>query len=172
MGSEWERKGLVPAIQALASSADWTLVVAGGGEQARYQELADSLQVGHAIRWLGVTHDVQLVYELADAFLLPSSYEAFSIATLEAAACGLPMLVTPVNGARELIEDGRNGFLITPDAQEIATRLNMLAADPALRTRLGEAARSSSLGFGRERMVDRHEDLYRRLADSVSARRG
>jgi glycosyltransferase involved in cell wall biosynthesis len=167
VGSEWERKGLVPAIHALALSPDWVLVVAGSGEQARYQELADSLQVGDAIRWLGVTHDVQLVYEMADAFLLPSRYEAFSIATLEAAASGLPMLVTPVNGARELIEDGRNGFLITRDAEEIARRLGQLAADPALRTRLGAAARQSSLAFGRERMVDRHEDLYARLAENA-----
>ena len=55
------------------------------------------------------------MYELADAFVLPSSYETFSLVTFEAAASGLPILATPVNGVRELIEDGRNGFLIAPD---------------------------------------------------------
>ncbi len=54
----------------------------------------------------------QLVYELADAFVLPSSYETFSLVTFEAAASALPVLATPVNGVRELIEDGHNGFLI------------------------------------------------------------
>ena len=58
--------------------------------------------------------------------LLPAQCSILlTLSLLQAAACGLPMLVTPVNGARELIEDGRNGFLITPDAQEIATRLNL-----------------------------------------------
>jgi glycosyltransferase involved in cell wall biosynthesis len=165
VGSEWERKGLEPAIRALALSPEWTLVVAGAGERARYQELADALNVGGAVRWLGVTPDVQLVYQLADAFLMPSKYEAFSIATLEAAASGLPMLVTPVNGARELIEDGHNGFLVTREPDQVAERLKQLGADPALRMRLGAAARQSALEFGRERMVDSHQELFLRLAD-------
>ncbi len=71
------------------------LVVAGGGDETRYQELADALGVGDRLRWLGVTADVQLVYQLADAFVLPSSYETFSLVTFEAAASGLPMLATP-----------------------------------------------------------------------------
>jgi UDP-glucose:(heptosyl)LPS alpha-1,3-glucosyltransferase len=163
VGSEWERKGLEPAIRALSLAPDWTLVIAGGGEQARYRRLAESVGVGESIRWLGVTRDVQLLYQLADAFLLPSSYEAFSIATLEAAASGLPMLVTPVNGARELIEDGQNGFLIGREQDEIAERLNHLAADSALRERLGRAARESALKFGAGRMVEQYRALYQRL---------
>ena len=167
VGSEWERKGLESAIRALSLAPDWTLVIAGGGEQARYRRLAESVGVGESVRWLGVTRDVQLLYQLADAFLLPSSYEAFSIATLEAAASGLPMLVTPVNGARELIEDGQNGFLIGREPEEIAERLNHLAADPALRERLGKAARESALKFGAGRMVEQYGALYQRLAPIV-----
>jgi glycosyltransferase involved in cell wall biosynthesis len=164
VGSEWERKGLEPAIRALALTSAWTLAVAGAGDQARYQALADTLGVGERVRWLGVTPDVQLVYQLADAFVLPSSYETFSLVTFEAAACGLPILAAPVNGVRELIEDGRNGFLITREPREIAERLDELAADPELRSRLGRAARASALAFSWERMVDAHSELYGRLA--------
>lgn len=164
VGSEWERKGLEPAIRALALASGWTLVVAGAGEEPRYRELAESLGVGDAIRWLGVTSDVELVYGLADAFLLPSSYETFSLVTFEAAASGLPILATPVSGVRELIEDAENGFLITRDPQTIAARLDQLAEAPALRARLGRAARESALGFGWQAMVTRHHDLYERIA--------
>ncbi len=59
------------------------------------------------MHWLGVVRDIQVVYELADAFVLPSSYETFSLVTFEAAASGLPILATPVNGVRELIATGR-----------------------------------------------------------------
>lgn len=165
VGSEWERKGLGPLIQALASSPDWDLVVAGGGDERRYRQMADAAGAGEAVHWLGVTRDVGLVYELADAFVLPSSYETFSLVTFEAAASGLPVLATPVNGVRELIEHGRNGFLISAQPSVIAERLSQLGADPALRARLGRAARQSALEFGSERMVLAHHELYLRLAD-------
>jgi glycosyltransferase involved in cell wall biosynthesis len=164
VGSEWERKGLGALIGALAQAPGWLAVVAGAGEEQRYRELAESLGVGDAVRWLGATGDVQLVYEMADAFVLPSSYETFSLVTFEAAASGLPLLATPVNGVRELIEEGQNGFLISADPAVIAERLRRLGADPALRSRLGEAARLAALGFGRERMVKAHDALYARLA--------
>ena len=113
---------------------------------------------------LGVTHDVQLVYQLADAFLLPTAYESFSLVTFEAAASGLPVLVTPVSGVRELIEDGRNGFLISREPELIAARLRALAGDGELRERLGRTARESALAYSSSRMVERHAELYERLA--------
>jgi len=169
VASEWERKGLAPLIRALALAPGWSLVVAGEGDEARYRELADAVGVGEAVRWLGVTRDVPLVYELADAFVLPTSYETFSLVTFEAAASGLAILATPVNGVRELIEDGRNGLLITADPEVIAERLRRLAADPELRSRLGRAARKAALAFDRERMVAEHEALYLRLAGGSGA---
>ena len=164
VGSEWKRKGLRPAIEALALTSDWDLVVAGGGDEAHYQELADAIGVGDRVHWLGVVRDVQIVYELADAFVLPSSYETFSLVTFEAAASGLAVLATPVSGVRELIKDGQNGFLISQEPGMIAGRLGQLAADPALRTRLGRAARQSALEFSWQKMVTKHHELYSRLA--------
>lgn len=164
VGSEWGRKGLEQVIRAVALTRDWYLVVAGGGDRPHYEALAESLGVGERIRWLDVVHDVPLVYALADAFVMASSYETFSLVTFEAAASGLPVLATPVNGVRELIQDGENGFLISAEPELIAERLERLGADPALRSRLGRAARESSLAFGRERMIAEHRSLYEQLA--------
>jgi UDP-glucose:(heptosyl)LPS alpha-1,3-glucosyltransferase len=170
VGSEWERKGLGPLIEALALAPGWTLVVAGGGDRERYEQLADSIGVGHAVRWLGVTRDVQIVYQLADAHVFPSRYEAFPLVALEAAASGLPILATPVSGVRELIEDGESGFLISQEPAVIAERLRDLAADRTLRARLGHAARCSALEFSWERMVAKHDALYSQLADHAQQR--
>jgi UDP-glucose:(heptosyl)LPS alpha-1,3-glucosyltransferase len=164
VGSEWERKGLEPLIRASAAAGGWDVVVAGDGDQARYQALADSLGVGGRVHWLGMTEDVQLVYELADAFVLPTSYETFSLVTFEAAASGLPILATPVSGVRELIEDGVNGFLISRAPELIALRLGELAADPQLRERLGRQARESAQRFSWATMVAGYEDVYAALA--------
>jgi UDP-glucose:(heptosyl)LPS alpha-1,3-glucosyltransferase len=164
VGSEWERKGLDLLIEALARAPGWLVVVAGEGDRRSYEQRADSLGVGAAVRWLGSTSDVQLAYALADAFVLPSSYETFSLATFEAAASGLPILATAVSGVRELIRDGENGFIITREAEVIASRLRQLAGDRDLRRKLGEAARDSVARFSWEATVSGHDELYARLA--------
>jgi glycosyltransferase involved in cell wall biosynthesis len=160
VGSEWQRKGLEPAIRALALAEDWLLLVVGGGDRARYEALAEQLGVTDAIRWIGVSRDVAPLYQLADVFVFPTSYEAFPLVALEAAASGLPILATPVNGVRELVSDGVNGFLIAADPGDIAARLRMLADDPALLERLGRAAREAALEYSWEKMVERHHRLY------------
>ena len=81
----------------------------------------------------------------------------------------LPVLATPVNGVRELIEDSANGYLITREPEMIAERLRRLGADPAERTRLGTAARASALAFGWDEMVARHEALYASIVSLTPA---
>ena len=166
VGSEWERKGLRPVLEALAFAPAWSLVVVGRGDERRYRELADSLGVAGAVSWLGVSEDVGLIYALADVFVLPTSYETFSLVTFEAAASGLPILATAVNGVSELVQEGENGFVIDQEPRGIAERLGRLADDPELRERLGSAARRSALRFGRETMIAKHHELYQRLAAS------
>jgi glycosyltransferase involved in cell wall biosynthesis len=174
VGSEWGRKGLEPAIRAIAAAPEWDLAVAGDGDRERYQRIADSLGVGRALHWLGVLDRVEAAYALADAFVLPSSYETFSLVTFEAAASGLPLLATPVNGVRELLRDGENGFTIDRDPELIAARLRALGADASLRERLGARARESALAFSWEAMVRKHHELYEELAPRArsSARAG
>ncbi len=164
VGAEWARKGLQPLLGALAQAPAWDLLVAGSGDEQRYRQLAGGLGVAERVRFLGVSSDVALLYQTADAFVLPTSYETFSLVTFEAAASGLPVLATPANGIRELVRDGVNGFSIEPRAEAIAARLNRLAEDPELRARLGAAARAAALDFGTERMVQRYHDLYVEVA--------
>jgi glycosyltransferase involved in cell wall biosynthesis len=164
VGSEWGRKGLEPAIRALALADRWDLLVVGNGDRERYERIAQELGVSGAVHWLGVSRDVAPIYQLADVFVFPTSYEAFPLVALEAAASGLPILATPVNGIRELVTDGVNGFLIGRDAEQIARRLRELGDDPALRERLGAAARSASLDYSWAKMVERHDALYAKLA--------
>jgi UDP-glucose:(heptosyl)LPS alpha-1,3-glucosyltransferase len=170
VGSEWQRKGLEPVIQALARASGWDLLVVGNGDQVRYRAVADEAGVGDAVHWLGVSRDTAPLYQLADAFVFPTSYEAFPLVALEAAASGLPILATPVNGVRELVNDGANGFLISRDPSDIARRLQQLADDPGLRERLGSAARRSALEYSWEKMVARHHELYASLSREPGVR--
>jgi UDP-glucose:(heptosyl)LPS alpha-1,3-glucosyltransferase len=169
VGSEWGRKGLEPAIRALAQADRWDLLVVGNGDRERYEQLARALGVETSVHWLGVSRDVAPIYQLADAFVFPTSYEAFPLVALEAAASGLPILATPVNGIRELVSDSVNGFLISRDPADIARRLRQLADDPELRRRLGGAARAAAMDYSWAKMVDRHHALYESLRDRQPA---
>ena len=163
VGSEWERKGLPQVLEALALAPEWSLIVAGEGEESRYRALAARLGVADAVSWIGVSGEIERVYDAADALVLASSYETFSLVTFEAAASGLAIVATPVNGVAELIEDGSNGLLTERDPRAIAARLSRLSADPELRSRLGRAARASAVAFGSERMIREHDELYASL---------
>jgi UDP-glucose:(heptosyl)LPS alpha-1,3-glucosyltransferase len=167
VGGDWERKGLRPALEALALAPGWHLAVAGRGQPGPFVELAERLGVRERLHWLGVRADVRPVYALADAFVLPSSYETFSLVTFEAAASGLPVIAGDVNGVRELSATGENGYLVEPAAEPIAGRLRELAADPELRSRLGAGAREAALAFGWARMVRAHHELFEALAAGV-----
>jgi glycosyltransferase involved in cell wall biosynthesis len=169
VGSEWEGKGLRFAIEALARAPDWQLLILGRGDQSRYEELARSVGAVDRVRFVTPTPDILPIYQAANAFLLPSAYESFSLATHEAAACGLPLLVTQVSGVEDLLEDGTNGWFIDQDAGDIALRLQALAADPSLRVSMGAAARVASTAYSWEEMARAYSELYERIATDRTA---
>ena len=106
VGSGWERKGLRYAVEAVDAARDerMRLLVAGKGNQAGF--------ASPLIRFLGVRSDLPALYGAADIFLLPTIYDPFSNASLEAIAAGLPVITTRANGCAEMIGDGRHGSVV------------------------------------------------------------
>jgi glycosyltransferase involved in cell wall biosynthesis len=98
-------------------------------------------------------------------FILPSLSEGFSNALLEAMSAGLAVVATDVGGARELITDGKDGFLVSPrDAPGLSRRIARLIAEPGLIGRLGRGARRKvAREFDVSRMCLQIQDLYRRV---------
>jgi glycosyltransferase involved in cell wall biosynthesis len=164
VGGEWERKGLRHAIEGVARNPRWRLVVVGEGERERFGEIAAQAGAGERVHFAGVDADPARFYAAADAFLLPTAYETFSLVTFEAAAAGLPLLVSRVSGVEDILEEGRNGWFIDRDAERIAGRLRALE-DEAVRREMGEAARADSAGFGWDVAIEGYDRLYRKLAE-------
>jgi glycosyltransferase involved in cell wall biosynthesis len=82
------------------------------------------------------------LYRQADVFVFPTQAEAFGIAALEAIACGVPVIATPVGGLPDIVRDGVNGFLVPPnDPTALATRLCLLGEQPDTRWQMAQAAR-------------------------------
>ncbi len=163
VGGDWRRKGLEHALRAVAATDGWRLVVVGKGDQAYAERLAASLGIWSRVTFAGSTDEPQREFAAADAFVLPSSYETFSLVTYEAAAAGLPLLVTRVSGPDALIQEGVNGHFLDGDPGRTAQHLGELA-DPARRERMGAAARRSASPYTWAAAVKAHLDLYDRLA--------
>ena len=117
-GSGWERKGLLFAIEAMAicKNRKLRLLVAGRGNARPYKTTRFPFWREDPIQFLGEVADLTPVYTAADIFILPTIYDPFSNACLEALACGLPVITTRSNGFSEIIGDGINGSIIDSPA--------------------------------------------------------
>ena len=163
VGGDWGRKGLTHAIESLVAAADWHLAVAGKGDDTAYRQLARNFGVVDRVHMLGVIRDTPTLYHAADAFVLPSAYETFSLVAYEAAASGLPLVATTVSGIEDVLIDGVTGFRVAPDGVDIARRLRELAAAPERAAAMGAAARERTARYAWGAMVARHKDLYGEL---------
>jgi glycosyltransferase involved in cell wall biosynthesis len=163
-GGEWARKGLEFAIGALAQipQPEVKLLILGHDAEApRFVEQARRLSVRDRIIFAGFRRDVADGLGASDVFLFPSRYEAFSLATIEAAACGLPIVATRINGTEDFINPGHNGFFIEHDSEQIARTLQPLLASPAVRRAMGETARRHvEQNYTWDRVADLTETAY------------
>jgi O-antigen/teichoic acid export membrane protein/glycosyltransferase involved in cell wall biosynthesis len=109
-------------------------------------------------------------FKHADIFVLPTYAEGMPVSVLEAMAAGLPVITTPVGGIPELIEDGVEGFLISPgDVQALEDRIALLVGDAKLRQRMGARARLKAQQFDESIMMERLGELLRQVAAQSSA---
>ena len=144
-----EQKGLDVLIRAMKKVAeqapDVKLVLVGDGVVLRRQleGLAADLGLSDRIEFHGKKSPEEVAELLhgCEAFVLPSRFETFGIAILEAMACGLAVVVSRAGGMPEIVQNGYNGLSVPPeDPTALADALIMLCNDPALRHRLGECA--------------------------------
>lgn len=164
VGGDWERKGVRHAIDALAAAPEWQLVVVGPGDIGRFSAAADAAGVRERVHFVGRQSDTAPFYSAADVFVFPTAYEAFPLSPMEAAAAGLPVIATRVNGIEDVLVDGATGFFVDRDAGEIAARLQQLSADRARMEAMGVAAQERIRQWDWERMIDSYLDVYERLA--------
>jgi len=118
------------------------------------------------VTWLGHREDIPEVLRQAAVFCLPTRYgEGIPRSLLEAAATGLALVVTDAPGCREVVRDGETGVLVRPgDHAALVAALERVLVDPALRARLGRAARVAvEREFAVEGVIRQTLDVYRQL---------
>jgi glycosyltransferase involved in cell wall biosynthesis len=163
-----ELKNHAAALHSIAAlSAEFPslrLVLIGDGPLRPYLgALANQLGIGNRVKFLGERDDARALLPALDAFVMPSLTEGHSIALLEAAAAGCPIVATRVGGTPEIIGHTENGLLVAAgDNTALAASLGALLRDRTLAMQLGNAARAWALrSVSVQAMTDAYDRVYR-----------
>jgi glycosyltransferase involved in cell wall biosynthesis len=161
----FERKGLPALLQAISKIGEHSLqlIVVGGNASglAPYRKQVESQGLGAQVRFVGNQRDVRPFLWAGDAFILPSSYETFSLVTFEAAAAGLPLLAARNSGIEEILRDGQNGFAIGTASSQIVIGLQaLLRLSPSERNLMGANAREAVRGYSENSFIDSWRAVY------------
>lgn len=151
LGRIGERKGTFDLIKAFArlSEGEKTksqLIMAGDGEVEVARDLVESLDIAEQTSFPGWidTEERDRLLDQGNVFVLPSYNEGLPLSMLEAMAWGLPVIVTPVGGIAEIINDGENGLLVEPsNVEQLSNAMKSLITNEDLRVSLGVKARKS-----------------------------
>ena len=151
---------------------DIQLVIAGhGGASEYYEALSRSLNLGQGVHFTGFipNEDLHILLNSIDVFTMPSDAELLSIASLEAMACGRPMLLADAVALPELVTPGVNGYLFKPgDADDAAHYMELLADQPERWKEMGKASHDRAQIHSLENTVQRYEELYKKTLGEAS----
>lgn len=154
VGSGWDRKGLRTAIDAVEKMKNATLLVAGRGPADAFRSAS--------VKFVGPTNDLAALFGAGDLFVLPTYYDPFSNACLEAMAAGLPVITTPANGFSEILDPGIHGAIVPEgDASTLAREMDKWR-DPQAR----DTARPSCLARAAEYSIERNAQETLRILET------
>ncbi len=173
VGSGFKRKGLATLMEALSilrqKRKEIHLIAAGRDKPDYYKKLAADYRISETVHFIGVQPDIENFYAASDIFALPTLYDPFSNATLEAMASGQPVITTKNNGASELISNGQEGYILNKlfDAGELAARIEQTLGNIEA---MGRAARIKAEGFSIEQAADQFLNVIQKAADRSTGR--
>jgi UDP-glucose:(heptosyl)LPS alpha-1,3-glucosyltransferase len=162
-GTGWERKGLRFALEAMRACEDprLKLFVAGRGNSLRYRQAN--------VQFLGEVPDLRPLYSGADIFVLPTIYDPFSNACLEAMASGLPVITSRANGFSEVMEDRIHGSIVDrPDETDDLRNAIQAWSDPTRRQVARPSILKRAANFDISRNVERTLEILLQSAASAS----
>jgi len=155
-------KGIAGVVGKEDRNLGMKLLVVGRGNPKRFMALARNLGIFDRVIFAGVTDEVEKYYLASDIFAMPSKFDTFGLAVLEAMAAGLPVIITRRVGAKDLIDDGVNGFVLPNDASssDMAHVLSRLMQHQA-RLEMGKKNRQVASEYSWERAASQVAEIYR-----------
>ncbi len=148
------------------------VLVGDGPERSRIEALCSELGLGDAVRLTGSVDDVRPHLRATRVVALTSEREGLPNAILEAMAMGRLVVATEVGGIPELVRHGREGFLVSPNPEDVAAGLLRAVEPDPVSEEIARAARARAESFAWPAVVRRTEELYRRVVAGERLPRG
>jgi glycosyltransferase involved in cell wall biosynthesis len=170
--SEEKRNDVLLDAAAKMQGNGYIALVGTGPAEAELRVQAERLNLGNRVSFLGYVGDADLLTlrRSCEAFVIPSQAELQSLSTMEAMACGLPVIAANAYALPELVHHGKNGFLFQGgNSDELAHYLDVLLADADLRACMGAESLKIIATHDRVHVADEWEALYQRLDSEFSA---
>jgi glycosyltransferase involved in cell wall biosynthesis len=138
------------------------LIAGEGPEKTKLEEMGQKLGIASRVRFLGFVKDMPELYQSLDLLLLTSHFEGTPLTVLEAMAMGVPVVASQVDGVKEVLEDGRDGYLAPPGNREaFVEKVCRVLQDRSLRQKLSQVGQEKvGRHFSAEAMVHQVEALY------------
>lgn len=148
VGHNYRLKGLIPLLHSLTllpADLNFKLLICGSAKYQRFSKMAERLGVADRVRFLGFHPDVREAFFASDFLIHPSFYDPCALVTMEALACGLPVITTRLNGGSELLSAGLASLTIDNPHQHAAMAQQIIRlCDSEKRTALAREAREAS----------------------------
>ena len=140
------------------------LLVGDGPERHMAEELCREMGIFEEARFVGKQQDMEDIYAIADLFLLPSEYESFGLAALEAMAAGTPVVATNAGGIPEIITHGKNGYLSEiGNVEQMSNHAISILGNNVTLEAFSAAARKQAETFDIHNIVPKYEQLYQKV---------
>jgi len=166
--SDEKRVDVLLDAAAKMSGNGFIALVGSGPAEAALREQAERLHLGDRVSFLGYVRDADLLAlrRSSEVFVIPSEADLQSLATMEAMACGLPVIAANSYALPELAHHGENGYVFQPgNSDELASYLDKLLGDAPLRAQMSQKSLEIIAKHDRLQVLDKWESLYRRLSD-------
>jgi Glycosyltransferase len=166
----FEIKGLDDVLFSLAKlkaqNRKFKLIVAGKGNIKKYTKMAKEAQINSDIIFTGPVNKEKLIrmYLASDLYIMLSKFDTFGMVVLEAMAAGLPVIISSNVGAKDLVQEDKNGFIVsnTSDTEYIATKIALLL-DENIRRPLAEAAYQTAAQNTWDAVTKKYAAIYENL---------
>lgn len=138
------------------------LIVGNGPFREKLQREAKEIGISKSVLFLGNRQDIPNILATSDIVVLSSAFEGLPLSLVEAMAAKKPVIGTNVDGIKEIVKEGENGFLVNfRDKEKMAETLLILLNDSNLRQKMGESGfEFVKVKFSLERMIKDYQDLY------------
>lgn len=164
----YEIKGLDAVLFALAKlktkKENFKLVVAGRGNIKKYEKIAREAEIADSVIFTGEVKKEKLIqlYLAGDLYIMLSKFDTFGMVVLEAMAAGLPAIISDKVGAKDLVNEGKNGFIIKKpsDSGDVAAKIALLLNENT-RRQMAEAARETAESNTWDMVAAKYQEIYK-----------